>query len=196
MSPEQCGPDRYGAPGPASDVWGLGATAVRGGRRLPGLRGRRVRRPGAAAGRHSGRGRQDPVRRPRDRPREPAAAARGRRGARAGARPAAVGPPRWRAADPLRTTTRRCPATGQGRCLGAVGHGQLGEDVGHVVLGGLRLMKSDAAISGLLRPAARHRGNGAATLPPDCLRTRRPAALPRPLRSSGRRRGPASCAQA
>jgi serine/threonine protein kinase len=26
MSPEQCDPDRYGAPGPASDVWGLAAT--------------------------------------------------------------------------------------------------------------------------------------------------------------------------
>jgi serine/threonine protein kinase len=26
MSPEQCDPDRYGEPSPASDVWGLGAT--------------------------------------------------------------------------------------------------------------------------------------------------------------------------
>ena len=26
MSPEQCDPDRYGEPGFASDVWGLGAT--------------------------------------------------------------------------------------------------------------------------------------------------------------------------
>ena len=45
MAPEQCTPGRPGRPGPASDVWGLGATRVPGGRRLPAVRPRATGRP-------------------------------------------------------------------------------------------------------------------------------------------------------
>ncbi len=141
MSPEQWDPDRYGVAVAGLRRVGPGRHPLRGGGGY-----RAVDLPADGAGRVAGSGAAEVARRSRSclelRPGGPRPSAQHARWPRALERRCSTGSRRSDWVEPCgprwRPTTRRCSAqAGQGRGLGPVGHRQLGEDVGHVVLGGL-----------------------------------------------------------